>query len=429
MKGKIVYHHAHGRGIAGDARKSGLEYQVHFDSGETRWVRADTLEISEALARPTLAAQPNRQRPDNFVERQVIEALRLGIAPEQGLDLFTVGRESELSALRTWLDTPDDPGNVIIGTYGTGKTHLLNHFRSLALESGYAVALVGMDPQETPFSAPKRVYRAIVRNLRWRDNDRVLGFRELVARGLTAGLLRDHEYFKHLRNPVGEQSWAWIEGSDGSIRPSGRDASHHDFPALYDHTTAANIYCYLLSGLGSLLCSAALKLRGLLILFDESETLYAAGGQLAVDRSVNFLDALIATSYGYPRMLKPARETNFKYSGHASHIPFLYQKPSGLKLVFAFTSDEQLEVSSRLCSLTSLSLNSLEPRDLALMLKRLIELYHTAYGQHFIDSTVARFGKLLSSSQLLNTRAMVKSAVEALDICRFGTDLLEDENG
>lgn len=427
MKGQVVYHPKYGRGIAADPRKSGLEYQVQFDNGITCWVRTDTLEISEMPSRSAVVRQTDREKPANFIERRVIEALRLGIVPDEGLQLFTIGRESELSVLRTWLDTPNKPGQLIIGAYGTGKTHLLNHFRSLALDAGYAVSLVEMDSQETPFSKPKRVYSEIVRNLKWREGNRELGFRELVERGLTTGLLHDHEYFKHLRRVSDERLWAWINGSDGSIRPSSVDATRHPLPALYDYTTAANIYCYLLSGLGWLSCSPVLGLRGLLVLFDESEALYAARGQLAVDRSVNFLDALIGTAYGRGDLLRPAYQTEFAYAGHASHIPFLYQRPSGLKLVFAFTSEVHLGVSHELSDLPDLSLGSVESQHLLAVLSRLLELYRIAYGERFKEFAPGTFVELMSKCQLTNTRATVKGAIEALDICRFGTYTLGED--
>ncbi len=342
MKGQVVYHHMHGRGIAGLPRKGGLEYQVQFDNGIIAWVRTDELELDSVSGSQAIVRQVERERPINFIERKVIEALRLGIVPDEGLQLFTVGREPEVSALQSWLDTPSEPGRLVIGAYGTGKTHLLSHFRMLALEAGYAVSLVEMDPQETPFSRPKRVYSEIVRNLRWRDGGHLLGFRQLVQQGLASGLLQDHVYFKHVRRTNDERVWAWIDGSEGTIRPSTGDAARLDFPSLYDYSTAANIYCYLLSGLGWLSCSPALHLQGLLVLFDESEALYAARGQIAVDRSVNFLDALIRTAQATNTCCVLRTRPNFNMLATQARFPFLYHSPSGLKLLFAFTSEDHL---------------------------------------------------------------------------------------
>ena len=86
----------------------------------------------------------------------------------------------------------------MVGMYGTGKTHLLRYFRQLALSAGYAVSLVGLNPLETPFSQPKRVDSQIVRHLKWLDGGTEVGFRQLLERGLQAGLLHDHRYFRYL---------------------------------------------------------------------------------------------------------------------------------------------------------------------------------------------------------------------------------------
>jgi hypothetical protein len=135
MRGQVVYHHSHGRGIAGEPRKGGLEYQVRFDNGIIAWVRTDDLDLDSVPGSSAIFRQADRERPVNFVERKVIEALRLGIVPDEGLQLFTIGRETEISALQSWLDTPSEPGRLVIGAYGTGKTHLLSHFRLLAEEA------------------------------------------------------------------------------------------------------------------------------------------------------------------------------------------------------------------------------------------------------------------------------------------------------
>ena len=168
MKQIIVYHPEHGQGVVKDKRRAGVEWLVHFDSGDARWVRKDLLEI-EADSLPPVPARRSGEPQKCLVERKVIEALRMGIVPDDGLSLFTVGREPQLAELKAWLATPFEPGRLIIGAYGTGKTHLLNHLRYVALRNRYAVSLVGMDPQGTPFSQPKRVYAQVVRNLRWLD--------------------------------------------------------------------------------------------------------------------------------------------------------------------------------------------------------------------------------------------------------------------
>ena len=101
-------------------------------------------------------------------------------------------------------------------------------------------------------------------------------FNDLVKHGLRYGLLRNHPYFRWLAEVRDPRVWEWIAGL-GGIRP-GEGDEFKDFPALRDTTTAANVYCNLLSTLSWLCCQRGLDLEGLLVLFDESEALYAARG-------------------------------------------------------------------------------------------------------------------------------------------------------
>jgi hypothetical protein len=418
MKGKRVYHPQYGSGVAQLPRRAGIEYQVRFDNQDVRWVRTDELELEEA-SNPAIAEDnEKRKTPPHFLPRKVIEALRLGIVPEEGVCLYTVGREEETTVFREWLHSEDEPSAVLIGPYGTGKTHLLRYFRRIALKTGYAVALVEMDATEAPFSKPKRVYGQAVSNLSWIDsNDREQGFRRLIQQGYQKGLLKDHHYFKHLHLPCDDQVWAWIEGTSGSIRPVREFGEEQKIPGLYDYTTTANIYCYLLSSLGWLCLSLGLK--GLLILFDESEALYSMRGQLAIDRSVNFLDALVAAARNDPKLLNPAYDTGFTYAKHASEVPFLFRQPSGLKLMFAFTSGEDLQLSNELKSLPNFELSTLSVNDCENLWVHTFNLYQQAYSGFDFDINI--LARILKSWRPATTRALVKGLIEAFDICRFRT--------
>ena len=429
MTQKIVYHRQFGQGIVTETRRAGLEYQVRFDDGSVRWIRVDHLESVDNTPASLRSTGEPRNRPSSFVRRQVVEALRLGIVPETGLNLFTIGRDQEIDALKDWLFQSSVSSQLVIGNYGYGKTHLLNYFRTLALEMGYAVSLVEMDPQESPFSKPKRVYSQIVRNLVWLDAGRRCDCRQLIQRGLAQGLLNDHHYFRHmLRLRPYSEAWEWLEGSSGAIRPTQLDARlAKDLPALYDYSTAANIYCNLLSGLGWLCRANGIGLKGLLILFDESEALYMTGGSIAVDRSVNFVDALIGTARGDEELLEHVWRTDLTYARHAYDVPFLYKVPSGLKLLFAFTGRDGLWISRELMMLPQIDLNPLHLDHYSVMTTKIVDVYKEAYPDHASSIDMEWFWELVERKRPGNTRAMMKTLIEALDISRFGALDEEDD--
>jgi hypothetical protein len=426
MNKQVVYHPRYGRGIVQRTRKSGLEYRVRFDNGVECWLRTDEVELSTAPFRPVSKLVQAGTTQDTFTQRKVIEALRLGIVPDDGLRLFTVGREKEIAHLQKWLEHPKAAATLVTGTYGTGKTHLLNYFRLWALEAGYAVALVEMDPQETPFSKPKRVYSEIVRALRWKEGSRKYGFRQLIERGLQQGLLQDNLYFQHLRRYSDDRLWNWIQGLDGIPRPQDNNPILRKLPGLYDYSTAANIYCYLLSTLGWLCRSPAINLKGFLILFDESEALHAARGQ-SKERSVNLLDALITTANDDTMLLRTAAQTGFQYAGHASNVPFLYKNPSGLKLLFAFTSLDNLWISTELDALAYLELEPLHAAKVNGVVDQLFKLYVHAYANSAHEINIDILKQLWVGKSFSSTRKMIKTLIEALDISRLGTYSPEDD--
>lgn len=464
MENVIVYHSVLGRGVAQFSRKNGLEHQVRFDSAIVRWVRTDELDTTPpalsttaavtktsttvgtfaastsapetvASSTPAVGAIPSTSssygpRPlmravrvpaDNFRHRKVIEALRIGIVPDEGLKLFTHGREHEVRALEQWLRQENGGAHLVVGTYGSGKTHLLNYFRMHALTQGYAVALVEMDALESPFSMPKRVYSQVTRALEWVDpttNTR-RHFRQLIQRGLGLRLLRTHKYFTYVTETSDARVWEWIDGTSGAIRPMMYYGSDTRYPPLYDYTTAANIYCYLLSTLGSI--CRGVGLRGLLILFDESEALYAARSAFAWNRSVNFLDALLCTARGDSNLLDWPQASGFKYANNAPDVPFLYAQPSGLKLLFAFTSVNDRWISQELAEVPYLLLEPLTHAHLDATLDQLTRVYITAYAERPGKLDPELLADMLTGRTYSSTREVVKSFIEALDLTRFGT--------
>ena len=52
---------------------------------------------------------------------------------------------------------------VVVGDYGTGKTHMLECARDAALARNHAVAVATLDSREATPARPRRVYRALIR--------------------------------------------------------------------------------------------------------------------------------------------------------------------------------------------------------------------------------------------------------------------------
>lgn len=101
--------------------------------------------------------------------REVIDALRRGTVPANGLDLLAVGLEHFNSAIEEELETVASGGAVVKavrGEYGTGKTFYTRHLAERGLRLGFAAAEVQISETETPLHKLETVYRRITESLR-----------------------------------------------------------------------------------------------------------------------------------------------------------------------------------------------------------------------------------------------------------------------
>lgn len=101
--------------------------------------------------------------------REVVDALRRGTVPANGLDLLATGLEPFLPALDAELDTVAGGGSAfkaVRGEYGAGKTFLTRFLAERALRRGFATAEVQISETETPLHKLETVYRRITESLR-----------------------------------------------------------------------------------------------------------------------------------------------------------------------------------------------------------------------------------------------------------------------
>ncbi|QTE26174.1 BREX system ATP-binding protein BrxD [Propioniciclava sp. MC1595] len=101
--------------------------------------------------------------------REVIDALRRGTVPANGLDLLAVGLTPFESALGAELESVSGGAAVfkaVRGEYGSGKTFFTRHLAERALRQGWATAEVQISETETPLHRLETVYRRITESLR-----------------------------------------------------------------------------------------------------------------------------------------------------------------------------------------------------------------------------------------------------------------------
>lgn len=99
-----------------------------------------------------------------------------GIPPTRGLAAYTVGMDSVLGTLeneylRGYLRDGGSSFKLVVGEYGSGKSHFLYRLRDLAWEQGYVVSRTELSPKECPYDNQLKVYQAVVNNLIYHDPD------------------------------------------------------------------------------------------------------------------------------------------------------------------------------------------------------------------------------------------------------------------
>jgi hypothetical protein len=100
--------------------------------------------------------------------KDIIDALRRGVVPSNGLDALAVGLGRFETALDGDLDRVAGGGSVfkaVRGEYGAGKTFFTRWLAERAKRRGFAAAEVQISELETPLHRMETVYRRLVENL------------------------------------------------------------------------------------------------------------------------------------------------------------------------------------------------------------------------------------------------------------------------
>ncbi len=101
----------------------------------------------------------------------ILQSLRAGVVPRQGLQHIQVGRAGEVEALLSEIERIADGGSAIrfvIGEYGAGKTFFLNLIRSIALEKKIITAHADLTPNrrlQASGGQARTLYAELMRNL------------------------------------------------------------------------------------------------------------------------------------------------------------------------------------------------------------------------------------------------------------------------
>lgn len=470
--GDWVVHNRRGPGTVHRIIAGGRQLLVRFDGEEvlSSVARKEVVKLGgdgrpvplEPL--PAEAVQVVRRPVDPLVKAGsaeiawiLVEAMRCGVVPSGSVNLYTIGRERETQIVEQDLDDCQTGGavRVFLGDYGSGKTHMLECVQEQALERGFIVAKAVLDGAEGSPAQPRRVYRALVRNLVYPDvkPHNQIGLRHLLhvaAKTVDGAWTTPRGEFYHayltpainhykalLASPdqirageLTEQLLDWLEGHPtisnielNSILHSFTGLRSNRLYALQDHRTLAHLFAYLLGGLSCL--AKACGYAGLVILLDEAE-LYGVLSSQARDFANLLFGYYCAAALG-------AEQVGFDVAkalrgGHAVHrrFPPVFHYPQGLYCAFAMTEDPQglrclqaIVDDSHFSELTPLTVGDYQET-----CKRVMSLYCQAYpefthGRDVEEPMGILVHQAIKRGKLPTPRQVLKLVVELLDYARL----------
>lgn len=395
----------------------------------------------------------------------LINSLSAGVVPRIGLRNIAVGRQKEVNAFLSDLQTVEEGGGAfrfVCGRYGSGKSFLLQMIRTNAMERNFIVMDADLSPERRLTGTHKQglaTYRELMQHMATRMRPEGGALESVLQRWISGiqasvaqstGLAVDSDAFA---NEVGSQIYTTLLGLS-------------ELTCGFAFANVVRCYWQAMRTANSELKQACLKwLRG------EYNTKTEAKKDLPVDLIIDdsnwyeFLKlfARFAVMTGYKGLIifldegvnlykinhKAARESNYEkvltifndtMQGKASNIgffmsgtpQFVYDERRGLFSYEALKSRLSLNrfAQGDFVDYTGpvITLQQLTPEELYLLLERLADLHATHYGYEmklqpeqiaaFLNMCITQMG----ADELLTPREIIRDFLGLLNV------LLQDPN-
>lgn len=134
--------------------------------------------------------------PEPALARQIIEVLgQSGTPLSKGVSYYNIGNDSLLNTidahyLGSFLADGGAVFKLVVGDYGSGKSHFLYCVRDRAWQRNFAVSKVDLSPKESPYDDQQRVYAAVAASIIWHELGTLAEDERGLARFLEGTLLR-----------------------------------------------------------------------------------------------------------------------------------------------------------------------------------------------------------------------------------------------
>ncbi len=389
-----------------------------------------------------------------FHLRRAVERLRAGLFDPLAVRLLTA-REDRLNQVVDAgfgaVAAGGAPHLCLCGAYGQGKSHTLNYLQDRALEAGFATSLINLDPREVPFGDFRRVYRALLGQLRlpggetsllprWRawaeprlDAEGRVPAASLPAelphlfRAVLAGVAqptlslsaRQRQTKKHLSYRPRAFPYLLSRALLGEVVPArllGQALKYRQVDFYQDASlrcAGTEPYLQMVRGLGRLL--GQLGCRGWVVLFDEGEAIAQARVN-ARSRNYALLDRLF-----FPEAPVRGLFPVFAFTGdffrqvEAEDYGRMQVRDEGEIPYFA----KDYAVAWK--GLTRYELQDLSPQEWKVLGDKLLRLHARAYQWQPPEATLRQaLARRLAQTQGQETRYRLKALIDELDLAQQG---------
>ncbi|MDJ0752207.1 MAG: DUF2791 family P-loop domain-containing protein [Ardenticatenaceae bacterium] len=429
--------------------RNGRELLVRFANGlRFRRPAAEFSQDGKLLQKPAPAMTGLYEAPapmpkTQLESRQLVESLRVGIAPAQHVAELTVDLQSERESILVGLNQAHQHGGAVravVGEYGYGKSHIVELTTQEALTRNFLVATVSLDLLELPPHRSFAIYREALHNLSYPDTDE-LGLAPLLEK--SADLERILPRLELLSpadlDPVligltaiastisSRQRKAWINWLMGGRRvrlmnkalPKGVK-----FPTIYKIGHNARQIAYLLTGLSAL--ARLGNYSGLCVLVDEAESYSLLRPYQRPKASLFFQAMIYAALRQKQNKIQPEIFPQHRWRDY----PLAYDQGQAIFFMFTVTrSDNRMPLDEWLTPEQVFYLEpEASPQELGRFLQHILNYHGEAYGygpgerQGQVRRGAAELLARGLRNGRLSMRSIVRLAVELYDLLYLHPD-------
>ncbi|MCP5098486.1 MAG: hypothetical protein GY943_23295 [Chloroflexi bacterium] len=449
MIGEFVEHPQFGSGQVVALYRNGSEWLVRFENGlrfrrPQGEFRQDGQLIAEPEATYSIQFEPPPPMTQTQLEaRQLIESLRVGIAPAQHVSELTIDLKAERESLVNGLNQAHQQGGAVravVGEYGYGKSHFVELTTQEAFNRNFLVGTVSLDLLELPPHRSFAIYREAMRNLRYPDSDE-RGLAPLLEKtavqpntlsqlsSLTPAdldpLVVGTQAYTSTASTRQRHAWAnWLMGGRRVKLMSKAKPRGIKFPSIYKIGHNARQIAFLFTAVSAL--ARLNNYSGLCLLVDEAESYSLLRAYQRPKADLFFQSMIYAALRDQQSSMSADQFPQHRYRNY----PMAYDQGQSLFFLFTVTrSDNRLPLQNWLTEDQIFHLDpKAEPQELGQFLQHILAYHAQAYAyepgerQGQVRRGAAEHLAMGVRNGRFSMRSVVRLAVELFDLLYLHPD-------